>query len=256
VSKIGPGGATFVWRDGHLAPAEAAEQLLVADSWLVVDGKTRGYAEHSARFAASCEAEARVSRAEVQAFLDACAERVPGAGRWFPRVECGPGSRLCLRVRPAPSPGTSVVMRPHPGPDPRRKPRVKGPDLAALVAVRRAAEQAGAGEAVLRTEDGIVTEGALSALLWWRDDTLCLPDPDLPILESVTRRLVSGLAAASGTPVRVERARLAELDGLETWSLSALHGIRPVSGWLDCDIRAGRPTRAPDWQRRLEALAR
>ena len=251
--------ATFAWTGGRLEPDDTADAdggLLVADSWLVADGRVRGLAEHRARFAAACAGEAGLARADVLAFLDACAEPVPGGGRWFPRVECGQDCRLRLRVRPAPPPGASVVLRPHPGPDPRRRPRVKGPDLAALLAARQAAQRAGAGEAVLRTADGIVTEGALSALLWWRGDTLCLPDPDLPILQSVTRRLIARVASAAGTPMRFERARLDELDGLEVWSLSALHGIRPVSAWLDCEARAGTATRAPRWQRRLDALAR
>lgn len=178
--------ARFVWTGDRLAPDDTAAEavdLLVADSWLVADGRVRGFAEHRARFAASCESEAGLARAEVQAFMDACPERMPDAGRWFPRVECTPDRRLLLRVRAAPPLSTSVVLRPHPGPDPRLRPRIKGPDLAALIEVRHAAERVGADEAVLRTPDGIVTEGALSALLWWRGDALCRPEPDLPILE-------------------------------------------------------------------------
>jgi branched-subunit amino acid aminotransferase/4-amino-4-deoxychorismate lyase len=121
--------------------------------------------------------------------------------------------------------------------------------------LRCCAEQLGAGEALITTHDGIVVEGALSAVVWWQGGTLCVPDPKLPVLDSVTRRLVLALAEASGTPVEAVRARLPDLDGCEVWTLSALHGIRPVTGWLDCELRAGPASRSASWRQRLGSLA-
>lgn len=247
---------TFVWDGSRLLPGDTGDGLLIADSWLVDEGTTRGFAEHCARFTEACHGECGLPRNNVMAFLAAVRARLPTAGRWFPRVEYGPGDApLRLRVRPAPPPSESVVLRPHAGPDPRRKPRIKGPDLPALLELRGRAEDAGAGEALITTEDGIVVECALSAVVWWRDGTLCVPDPELPVLDSVTKQLVVSLARASQTPVEADRARLCDLNGREVWTLSALQGIRPVTGWLDCGLRAGPAVRSASWRARLNSVA-
>jgi branched-subunit amino acid aminotransferase/4-amino-4-deoxychorismate lyase len=150
------------------------------------------------------------------------------------------------------------VVVTHQRGDPRRRPRVKGPDLAMLAALRESASRIGAGEVVLLTNAGLVIEGALSAVVWWRDDVLCVPDQSLATLDSVTRGLLTALALSRGLQVRPERATPESLDGLEVWSLSALHGIRPVTGWLHPESapRLRPPRRAAAWQADLLALAR
>jgi branched-subunit amino acid aminotransferase/4-amino-4-deoxychorismate lyase len=203
----------------------------------------------------ACRAVAGTADDDVHAFLDACLTALPPDGRWFPRVECTGEGRLSLRLRVAPPLAGPAVLWPFPGPDPRTAPRVKGPDLAALGEVREVARARGADEAVLCSADGVVLEGALSAIAWWRGERLCLPDPALPMLDSVTRRLVVRLAERTRTPIREERARLSDLDGLEVWILSALHGIRPVCGWVGVDVRAGAARRAGWWGRLLDGLA-
>ncbi|MEU7478304.1 aminotransferase class IV [Lentzea sp. NPDC042327] len=239
---------TFLWRDGRLAEDSGEAALLVADSWLVSDGVTRALPLHHDRFVSSCEREAGLGAAAVRRFLDSAAGAVPRTGRWFPRVECGADHRLRLRLRPAPEPSAEVVLLPHPGPDPRRHPRTKGPDLVAMQALRVSAASAGADEVLLCTGTGTVLEGALSSVVWWRGDLLCVPDPSLPVLDSVTRRLVVDLAGRQGVAVRPERCDLASLDGLEVWSLGALHGIRAVTGWRGCGLTAGPAVRADEWR--------
>ncbi|MDX6677736.1 MAG: hypothetical protein QOE31_1788, partial [Solirubrobacteraceae bacterium] len=64
-----PGAAlttTYLWVDGTLlGVAEGpAGALLAADSWLVDDGRVRGYDAHWARFGGCCES-LRVARSEV-----------------------------------------------------------------------------------------------------------------------------------------------------------------------------------------------
>ncbi|KOV82581.1 hypothetical protein ADL03_23800 [Nocardia sp. NRRL S-836] len=237
-----------MWQDDRLVEDSGDAGLLVADSWLVADGVTRGLSLHHHRFTEACERAAGPSAEEVRRFLKSAAALVPGTGRWFPRVECGTDHRLRLRVRPAPERSTGVVLMPHPGPDPRRDPRTKGPDLVAMQALRASAAEFGADEVLLRTGVGTVLEGALSSIVWWRGDRLCVPDPSLPVLDGVTRRLLVGLAARRGVPVRPERCDLASLDGLEVWSLSALHGIRVVTGWRECELTAGPAVRAAEWR--------
>jgi hypothetical protein len=46
-------------------------------------------------------------------------------------------------------------------------------------------------------------------------------------------------AAVAGTPVAFESRTPAELAGLEVWAVNALHGIRPVTGWVGAPINAG-----------------
>ncbi|MFC4949944.1 aminotransferase class IV [Pseudonocardia sp. GCM10023141] len=250
----------FVWDGAQLRPAPAGSEMLVADSWLVTDGAVGGFGHHRDRFTAACAA-AGVPADRTTAFLDAVPALLPVAGRWFPRIECGPGAggsgpggpELRLRVRQAPPTTATLVLAPHPEPDPRRAPRTKGPDLVMLGEVRNQAIALGAGEAVLCAADGTLLEGAYSAVVWWRGEELCLPDPELPVLDSVTRRRVVEEAGRRGVAVRYERVTPAALDGLETWSLSALHGIRAVSGWRGCDVRAGAARRAPEWRAQLGA---
>ncbi|MFF4821178.1 aminotransferase class IV [Kitasatospora sp. NPDC001309] len=176
------------------------------------------------------------------------------AGRWFPRVECtapSPAAGFRLRLRPAPTGGGGVVLRIADGPDVRNAPTVKGPDLPALLALRAAAERDGADEALLVTAGGLVLEGAVTGVLWWRGDALCAPAPELPVLPSITRRLIMRLAAQRDVEVRYEACRPEELDGLEVWTVNALHGIRPVTGWLDRRLTAAAPVRAAHWQAAL-----
>ena len=117
-------------------------ELLAADSWLVVDGRVRALDRHWARFSAACGIDTQAFRAEVE-------RAVPAQGRWFPRVELRADGELAFRVRPAPPREPTVVAWIADVPDPRRAPRIKGPDLERLAALRERAAAHGAGEAVL-----------------------------------------------------------------------------------------------------------
>lgn len=239
----------LVWDGTALRAAAAGTDLVVADSWLVDGGAVAGLGHHRDRFVTAC----RAAGVSAEAFFEAVPAHLPADGRWFPRVELGAGPQLRLRVRPAPPTSTDVVLAPHPEPDPRVAPRTKGPDLVMLGEVRARAAELGAGEAVLCAADGTLLEGAYSAVVWWRGDDLCLPAADLPVLDSVTRRRVVEEAGRRGVGVRHERVTVADLDGLETWSLSALHGIRAVTGWRGCAVTAGAAGRAETWRGYLAA---
>jgi len=144
-------------------------------------------------------------------------------------------------VRPAPPESTEVRLWVHPEPDPRRQPRVKGPDLAVLAGLRGRARRHAADDAVLLAADGSVLEAAHSALLWWRGEVLCHPCPELPILPSVTARRVLARARAEGIPVLAERCSWSALLDAEVWAVNALHGVRPVTRWRG----PGRDVRPP-----------
>jgi branched-subunit amino acid aminotransferase/4-amino-4-deoxychorismate lyase len=229
-----------------------AEDVSVAESFLVDEGRVRGVDLHRRRFERGCaEAGVRPERP-----LAAVVAELPRSGRWFPRIDVRPGGAVGVDVRPAPPRAPTVVAWVFPGADPRRAPRRKGPDLARLGALRGEAAAHGAGEALLRDGDGRLLEGAYTSLLWWEGDALCAVPDDAPILDGVTRRLLIGLAVADGVELRSRRPLPAELDGREVWLTSALHGIRAVTGSPapGC-LPAGPARRSADWQARLEALA-
>jgi branched-subunit amino acid aminotransferase/4-amino-4-deoxychorismate lyase len=229
-------------------------ELLAADSWLVVDGRVRAADRHWARFAATC-GEHGVGPEAVAALRVRVEGAVPAEGRWFPRVELRADGELAVQVRPAPPREPTVVAWIADVPDPRRSPRQKGPDLERLAALRERAAAHGAGEAVLSDADGRLLEGAFTSLLWWEAETLCVVPDDAPILPGVTRALLIGLAREGGTPVAQRRPVPHALADRETWLVSALHGIRAVTRWVNGGPPAGDAPRAAAWQRLLDGFA-
>lgn len=248
----------YRWHEGTLLPLEYCDMtetsIVAADSWLVVDGRVLALDVHRRRFLQA----AGLSPA-IDSFWDAAIATIPRDGAWFPRVELqrrGDGTSLVFRLRQAPERTRSVRLATHTGPDPRSSPRVKGPDTDALLRVRTQAQQRGADEAVILSPEGFVVEGAYSSLLWWRGDVLCAPSPELERVESVTARSVIALATALDIDVLSESVAAAELDGLEIWALSALHGPRIVTAWVDGPAPAEEPGRLRLWRTRLDRLRR
>jgi branched-subunit amino acid aminotransferase/4-amino-4-deoxychorismate lyase len=223
-------------------------ELLAADSWLVVDGRARAADRHWARFAATCAEHGVTATGALRARLE---RELPARGRWFPRVELHPNHELAYRIRPAPPREPAVVAWIADVPDPRVAPRRKGPDLERLAALRERAATRGAGEAIIGDPDGRLLEGAYTSLLWWEGETLCAVPDDAPILPGVTRALLLERARDEGTPVAYRRPTPPDLDGRETWLVSALHGIRAVTRWIGGPT-AGDAPRAAAWQRWLD----
>lgn len=261
-----PAAPAFEWHGGQLTPAgdEVPETaLLAAESWLTVDGSTRALELHRQRFADAASAQLgndAPSSRELDAFWSAVAALLPAEGRVFPRVELAavPGTTAPLlraRIRPAPDARTTLVLATHDGDDPRRSPDIKGPDLAAMVALRSRAQAAGADEAVLLV-DGRVVEGSTTALLWWNGDTLVTVPDWMPRVSSITERSIRTLATALGTEVVEYLATPEELDHKEIWAVNALHGIRVVTAWIDGPRPAAEPGRHDRWRRSLDALRR
>jgi branched-subunit amino acid aminotransferase/4-amino-4-deoxychorismate lyase len=243
------------------APAGEGDAILAADSWLVVDGRVRAIALHRDRFfsavAATGWTDGPGSDDELAAFWEAAVAALPRQGEVFPRVELAQtaeGPRLRLLIRAAPERSRSVVVATAADGDTRQHPTVKGPDLTRMAAAREGVATLGAGEAVILTPDGFVVEGAYSGLLWWRGSILCGPLDVFERVDSVTVRSVLALATALGIETYQEAVTPAELDGTELWALSALHGARIVTGWVDGPALAELPGRLATWQARLGAL--
>lgn len=248
------------FRRGVLEPIDTCEvadsSVVVADSWLVDEGRVLGLGLHRERFLRSLPAE---SAAEGESFFDTAVAALPREGAWFPRVDLrliGGRPEFQFRLRPAPERQRTAVLATHRGRDPRRSPTVKGPDLEAMLRIRSEAQTRGATEAVLVSPEGYVIEGAYSALAWWRGEILAFPADDLERIDSVTARSLETLATALGVEVVREHTTAGELDGHEIWALSALHGIRIATGWVDGPQVAEQPGRLSLWARRLAALRR
>ncbi|GAA0610577.1 class IV aminotransferase [Kribbella sandramycini] len=225
--------------------------LLVADSFLVVDGGVRGLDLHRERFVGSCAA----AGVDAVAFWEQQINRLPGFGRWFPRFELRDTGELAVQRRPAPPTGGRVRVALHEGPDPRTSPRVKGPDLALLGKLKDAAPHR-ADELVLLDSDGTVLEAAYAAIAWWEGETLCFPPPTSPLLPSVTATLLQSLATTHNTPTAHHARTPADLQSTEVWLLNSLHGIRPVHAWNNSPIDPLPNSTAPHWQSHLHSLTK
>ena len=230
-------------------------EVLAADSWLVVDGQVLALELHRLRFVDAVAG--RVDAASLTSFWNAAVAAIPRTGDWFPRVEllASAGTpTLVFRLRAAPERTRSVRLASHRGSDPRSVPGVKGPATEALARARTSVQELGADEAVILSPEGYVVEGAFSALLWWRGGFICVPSEELIRVDSVTARSILALATATGVDVHHESVTPSELDGLEIWSVSALHGIRIVTSWTDGPQPAEQPGRLATWRGRLDRL--
>jgi branched-subunit amino acid aminotransferase/4-amino-4-deoxychorismate lyase len=253
----------FQFRDSVLVPvleASAQEvQLEVADSWLVEDGKCRSIQAHFDRFSKWVTDISPNCEPSLEDFFSLVIAKIPATGRWFPRIEFHAEAEsphhLYLRLREAPEQLGEVTLWTFPETDPRLKPTVKGPDLSLGMQMRRNAKMHGADEAVILDNDGYVLEGALSALVWWRGDTLYSATESQPWLPSVTREEVFSIARQMGFETKTEKVRPSDLIGLEIWALSSLQGIRAVKDWVDLGAPVGKPVHAESFTRRLKLLS-
>ncbi len=249
----------FDWQAGELVVRDDCDvtpsTLDVADSFLVVEGAALAVGLHRRRFADSARDQG--FSGELDVFWDAALASIPRTGSWFPRFELVTvrgRQALRFRLRSAPELSDAVVVATA-ATDPRRTPRIKGPDIEQLSVLRQRAQQVGAGEAVI-LDGGRVSDGATTALLWWRGDTLFAPPLSFARVDSVAARAVRGIAAALGVPVDEEAVAPSELEACVVWAVNALHGIREVTSWVDGPTVGRDSRRTAAWRNRFAALAR
>jgi branched-subunit amino acid aminotransferase/4-amino-4-deoxychorismate lyase len=216
---------------------------------LVSDGRVRSLDKHRSRFNSSVE---KLSSLDLDAFWNEAVRLIPREGQFFPRIELS-GDNLVLRLREPAEFKPTVTLWTADEADERLDSTTKGPDLAYGAMLRRKSNLHGADEAVILNQDGFLCEGALSSLVWWRDDVLYGPDDSTNWLPSITRNLVFELANQAGYKTGTERATPQELLDCEVWSLSSLQGIRYVTAWDG--VQLAPPRFAGSFAKRLELLA-
>lgn len=233
-------GDFFRYAQHELQPVDIAlaDPISVADSWLVTNNSSRALARHLQRFSRTITEPK--CKEQLPGFFAAVMAQVPNTGDWFPRLEYRadqtPGERLFLRLRYAPERTETCTLWTYDQNDPRLNPTIKGPDLSTCQKLRRAANLHGADEAVLLDDNGVISDGALSSIVWWHGDVLCAPDDSTPWLPSITRELVFELASQAGYGTQLVAETPVDLNGSEVWSLSALQGIRGVTSWNGVDV--------------------
>lgn len=246
---------SYIFEEGSLTSKERHHKVLVADSFLVEDGKVRSYQLHLDRFLRGLRDKAPVLEDSVEAFLNQALALIPRTGRYFPRFEIQEGPVLVFMLREAPEQLGPATLWTYPYPDPRKDLTTKGPELATGVELRALAQAQGADEAILLNEHGEISEGALSSLVWWRGDVLCAPGNEIPWLESVTRTEIFQIAESMGVKTRFEHAIPEELIGLELWLLSSLQGIRTVKSWVGVSDNFAQGQNVTSFEKRMKLLA-
>lgn len=237
------------WVHSHLPPAGA----IVVDSFLLDNGAVRAPRLHQNRFAESSASMGLVqNQADAHRFWREAVETLPAAGRWFPRLEAHKSGELVVWLRPAPEELSALTIWVPNTPDPRVNAAVKGPDLAVLAGLRAEAERRGATDALLLNEAGNVLEAAHFSLLWWDEDTLCLPRVNMPVLPSVTTKCILEHAKNVGVEISRRELHWTQAHRHETWAVNSLHGIKLVTAWRSKEGErpsfASRRTRLEDFQ--------
>lgn len=235
------------------------DTVVAADSWRVVDGRVVGLDKHLDRFRGSVNRHSPASSGTVDAFITSALALLPRTGQWFPRVECvstphGDLFRFYHRVAPARLTDAVLATADH---DPRTQPTTKGPDLDRLMALRKSVGAQGATEAVILTADGAIAEGAYSSLVAWRlgGNQMAVVDSAIPRIPSVTEQTLIGLAHAQGISVVEETMTPESLEGAMVWVVSALHGIRQATAWVNGPTVHTDDQHYKTWQEKLTATS-
>ena len=242
---------SLAWIDGRISPlAEAVlplstEGLLRGDGAFetvgVWDGRPFRLEAHLDRLAASLRALALPPadldrlRGAVAALL---AESGPADAMLRLSVLAGGTQLVTITPQPVRPPIAVLSSRPAPwirpvgtfGPS-GAKSLSYAPNMAAL----RAAEAAGADDALLVSLEGWVLEGTTFAVLWVRDGVLRTPTVELGIIDSISRAALLQAAGSVGIDVEEGRWPLDELahasEVLVCSSVRPCTAIRRLDDW-------------------------
>lgn len=235
------------------------EKLMVADSWLVQDGRVRALHLHRQRFFSSCIELAGIGPDILNDFWNAATGKLPKTGLWFPRIELAGNTSspvLQIRIRRAPAIHSMIRLIDYHGEDFRKWPRHKGPDLAKLIAAKKEIVEQGADEAILTTRKGFLLEGLTTSLLWWEGSTLCTTSPSRRVLPGVTSQLLGLIAEQENIPFACRFRKPADLNGCEVWAVNALHGIRRAIEWKKSPFQTSSHIDINHWRQKLDEFSK
>lgn len=239
--------------------SEPEEKLLIADSWLVNDGRVRALHLHCQRFLSSCHQLAGIDPEMITAFWDQAIGKLPKAGSWFPRIELAGSLQqpvFQFRLRKAPDLRTDIRLINCGLKDFRKMPRHKGPDLAELISARKKVMARGAEEAILTTQTGLLLEGLTTSIMWWEGKTLCTTSPSRRVLPGITCQLLRLIAEQENVPFAYRSCKPVDLDGCEVWAVNALHGIRRAVNWEKSPFRTSSHIDVDQWRIKLDRFIR
>lgn len=234
---------------------EPEKKLLIADSWLVSNGRARALHLHKKRFVCSCRDMIETRPDIIDRFWDQAMLKLPKGGLWFPRIELAGNIQrpvLQLRVRRAPDLRQNIRLIDCGVKDFRKMPRAKGPDLTKLIAMRKVAVEKGADDAILTTSTGFLLEGLTTSILWWEGKTLCTVPPAYRVLPGITSHLIHLIAEQENVPFAWRMRKPDGLNGCEVWAVNALHGIRRVLDWEKSPFRPSVQVNIEDWRNKLD----
>jgi len=172
---------------------------------------------HAARFAAACQALGLPLPDEP---LERLVAPWLGAGDLIVRVEAGlQGSTVTTRPVPLVAPLAVIVAPTRHVPYP-----FKVTERSAFMAAQSEARVAGADDALLVTDAGLVAEGTVWSIFWWEGDQLTTPPLALGVLPGVGRARALELEPA------VERERTpADLARRSALAINAVRGVVPIT---------------------------
>lgn len=232
---------------------------LVADSWRVREGQVVCLWRHLERFRSSAKHNTSLDGPVIDTFLEQVVGELPLHGEWFPRIEvvdADQGPLLRYRKRAAPPMIHEVVVA-RASYDPRVNPLVKGPDVAALEALRTEVSHQHAGEAIIVDRLDTIIEGAYSTVLTWLpgSDELSIVPHTVPRLPGVTEEILVALAQERNVSVVERSISVDNLAGAEVWIVSALQGIRVATAFREGPQLDTTGSRAAQWQALWQAQA-
>lgn len=133
-----------------------------------------------------------------------------------------PFTPTTLRVRLWPAPW-------HPAGQPWELAGVKTTSYAPNLAATRTVAHDGFDDALLVSTDGIVLEGPTFGVAWVAEGVIAVPELELGILDSITRRRVLALAEAEGLSVEVGRFSADVFEHAdEVFAMSTVKEVTPI----------------------------
>ena len=215
----------------------------------VWDGRPFRLDDHLRRLAASADAallpepDAVALRGDIGRLLDGW--DADGALRLY---VTGSGTRVATLSPPPPDREvTALSVQPGPWIRPLGSWRPAGAKTMSYLpnmAATRAAQAAGADDALLVTLEGWVAEGPTFAVLWAAGGRLYAPPPSLGIVDSISRRTLLEVAAAGGVEVVAEPRPLDHLLGAdEVMAVSSVRDLVVVRRVDDRRFEGATPLR-------------